>query len=65
MIDYKGFRGLAIAYVDLNTMKPELGFKDGIYNNSKRMAGAYNDLRNIGIILNLKENRHQTSASQQ
>ena len=37
MIDYKGFRAMAIAYVEIDTLKPELGFKEGMYVSSKRM----------------------------
>ena len=65
MVDYKGFRAIAIAYVDINTVKLELGFKEGTYICPKKMEEVYQDLRNIGIMLNLKENRHQTNSSQQ
>ena len=58
MVDYKGFRAMAIASVELDTMKPVLGFKEGIYVSARGMDGVYQDLRNIGIVLNLKENRH-------
>ena len=58
MIDYKGFRAMAIASVELDTLKPVLGFKEGIYVSARGMDIVYQDLRNIGIVLNLKENRH-------
>ena len=58
MVDYKGFRAIAIAYVEIVAhYKPELGFFDGQYTYSKRMDRVYQDLRNVGIVLNLKENR--------
>ena len=66
MVDYKGFRAISIAYVEINiAFGTQLGFSDGQYTSSKRMDHVYQDLRNIGIVLNLKENRHQTSANQQ
>lgn len=41
MVDYKGFRAIAIAYVDINTVKLELGFKEGTYICPKKMDEVY------------------------
>ena len=62
MVDYKGFRALAIAYVELDTSMPVLGFNQGQYVSHTRAEKVYQDMRNIGIALNLKENRNTSTA---
>ena len=57
IVDYKGFRAMVIAYVDIDALKPELGLYAGDYQFTKRVEDVFKELRSIGIILNLKENR--------
>jgi len=65
MVDYKGFRAMATGYVGLDFQELKLGYRQGTYFTGKRIDDLIQQLRNIGIVLNLKENRFQQSTSQQ
>ena len=61
IVDYKGFRAQVIAHIELETsVGPKLGFLANYVINRNNEA-IYQSLRNIGIVLNLKENRHQAN----
>lgn len=56
LVDYKGFRALCIAYIQIdNTVQPALGFYQEKYScqdESLKQA-----LRQVGDCLNLKDNK--------
>ena len=65
MIDYMGFRAMAIGFVMIDDTQDQLrlGYRpgrNGTYFMAKKIDDLILQLRNVGIVLNLKENRfHQ------
>ena len=59
IVNYKGFRALAIAKIQINQLiPPELGFYDGTY--LAQDEGLKEELGYIGEVLNLRDNWQTT-----
>jgi hypothetical protein len=61
-VDYKGFRAICIAFIQISqSLNPDLGFYGGVYNwNDDQLK---QELSFVGDCLNLKDNRTKKKGS--